>query len=130
MAFDLKAAFAHLDGKTTTYAQLMDEVIRIRKENLGDLGPEINSHDIFYQMMQMGWLSFPDDGSGGGTETCIFKIREDAREVRRRIDQYKADFIKEQAKIFLNEEEEDGQFYPCDVNIDEYREAVRELAKS
>ena len=110
--------------------EIMDEIIRIRRENLGIFAPEINTHDMFYQMMQMGWLTFPDDGSGGGKETCVFKIVEDVREVRRRIDQYKADFIRESAKFFLHQEEEDGQFYPVGVDTDEYRTAVRELAKS
>jgi hypothetical protein len=82
----LSSLFAHLDGKTLTYDKLMDEIIRIRRENLGIFAPEINTHDMFYQMMQMGWLTFPDDGSGGGKETCVFKIVEDVREVRRRID--------------------------------------------
>jgi|SRR5271157_788413 len=130
MGFSFKTAFAHLDGKTITYDQLMDEIIRIRRQFLGDLAPEINTHDIFFQMMQMGWLTFPDDGTGGGKETCVFKIVEDVREVRKRIDQYKADFIKEQAKTFLSQEEEDGQFYPVGVDTNEYRTAVRELAKS
>ncbi len=129
MGFSFQIAFKHLDGKTITYDNLMDEIIRIRREYLGELAPEINTHDLFFQMMQMGWLTFPDDGSGGGKETCIFKIVEDVRQVRRRIDQYKADFIKEQAKTFLREEEEDGQFYPADVDTNEYRTAVRELAK-
>ena len=128
MSFTFQTAFAHLDGKTLTHGELMDEIIRIRRENLGDLSPEINTHDMFYQMMQMGWVTFPDDGTGGDQSTCVFKIVEDVRNVRKRIDQYKQDFVKEQAKTFLTEEEEDGQFYPCDVNVDEYRQAVRELA--
>jgi hypothetical protein len=128
MGFSFKTSFAHLNGKTLTYGQLMDEIIRIRVENLGDLAPEVNTHDMLYQMMQMGWVSFPDDGTGGDTSTCVFKICEDVRDVRKRIDQYKADFIKEQAKTFLSQEEEDGQFYPADVDTSEYRTAVRELA--
>lgn len=130
MGFDFKEVFAHLNGKTLTYAQLMDEIIRARRDHLGDLGPEINTHDLYYNLMQMGWITFPDDGTSGDNSTCNFTIREDVRVVRKRIEQYKQDFIKEQAKIFLNEEEEDGQFYPCDVNVDEYRQAVRELANS
>jgi len=128
MSFSFQTAFAHLDSTKLSYDQLMDEIIQVRRQYLGDLAPEVNTHDMFFQMMQMGWLTFPDDGSGGGKETCIFKIVEDVREVRKRIDQYKVDFIKEQAKTFLREEEEDGQFYPADVNTNEYRTAVRELA--
>jgi hypothetical protein len=129
MGFNFKTAFAHLDGKTLTYDQLMNEVIEIRRKHLGDLAPEINTHDLFYQMMQMGWMTFPDDGTSGGISTCIFKIVEDVREVRKRIDQYKVDFIREQAKTFLSQEEEDGQFYPVGVDTNEYRTAVRELVK-
>jgi hypothetical protein len=128
MGFSFKTSFAHLHGKTLTYGELMDDIIRVRRENLGDLAPEISTHDMLYQMMQMGWVSFPDDGSGGNTSTCIFTIREDVREVRKRIERYKADFIREQAKTFLSQEEEDGQFYPADVDTKEYRTAVRELA--
>ena len=130
MGFSFKTAFAHLNGLTLTYDQLMAEIIEIRRKHLGDLASEINSHDMFYQMMQMGWVTCPDDGTNGDTSTCVFKICEDVRDVRKRIDQYKTDFIREQAKTFLSQEEEDGQFYPADVDANEYRTAVRELAKS
>jgi hypothetical protein len=129
MGFSFKAAFDHLDGKTLTYDQLMAEIIEIRRKHLGDLAPEINSHDMFFQMMQMGWMSFPDDGTGGGKETCIFKICEDVREVRKRIDACKQIFIKDQAESWLDERESDGQLYPIDVIPAEYDQAVRELAK-
>jgi len=128
MGFSFEEAFKHLDGTKLTYSTLMDEVIAVRRKYLGDLAPEINSHDMFFQLMQMGWISFPDDGSSGGNETCIFAICEDVRKVRERIETYKRDFITEQAKRFLQEEEEDGQFYPHDVKVEEYRTAVQEVA--
>jgi hypothetical protein len=128
MGFSFKTAFDHLDGLTLTYDQLMAEIIEIRRKHLDDLAPEINSHDMFYQMMQMGWVTCPDDGSGGGTSTCIFKICEDVREVRKRIDAYKQIFIKDQAESWLDERESDGQLYPVGVIPAEYDQAVRELA--
>jgi hypothetical protein len=130
MGFNFKTAFAHLDGKAFRFRDLWNEMVRIRRENLGDYPAEIMTDHMWGSLMAMGWLTFPDDGTSGDDETVFFKICEDVREIRKRIDQYKADFIKEQAKIFLNEEAEDGQFYPVDVNVDEYRTAVRELANS
>ncbi len=126
----LQDLFAHLDGKTFRFHDLWAEVVRVRRENFADFPAEIVTDHLWGSMMAMGWLTFPDDGTSGPDETVVFKIVEDVREVRKRIEQYKADFVKEQAKIFLNEEEEDGQFYPCDVNVNEYRQAVRELANS
>ena len=96
-------------------------------ENFGDLGPDFSIDDLYEQMYLRGWVTFPDDGSGGETSTVIFRICEDVRKVDRKR-QYKKMFIKEQASRFLSQEEEDGQFYPCDAKVDEYREAVKELA--
>jgi uncharacterized coiled-coil DUF342 family protein len=128
MGFSFKTAFDHLDGLTLTYGDLMNEIIEVRRKYLGDLAPEVNTHDMLYQMMQMGWVSFPDDGTGGDTSTCIFKICEDVREVRKRIDSYKEQFVREQALRWLDEMESDGQCILVKVDLKEYEQAVRELA--
>jgi hypothetical protein len=128
MGFSFKTAFEHLNGEVLTYGDLMNEIIEVRRKYLGDLAPEVNTHDMLYQMMQMGWVSFPDDGTGGDTSTCIFKICEDVRAVRERIEGHKKAFIINQAKHWLDEEESDGQLYPLDTAPNEYYAAVKELA--
>ena len=130
MGFDLKTAFAHCDGKSFRFRDLWNEVVRIRRENLGDFPAEVMTDHLWGSMMAMGWLTFPDDGTSGDDETVAFKIVEDVREVRKRIDQYKQNFVKEQALRWLDELDSDGQMFPLKVDLKEYEQAVRELAKS
>ncbi len=129
MGFDLKTAFAHLDGKSFRFRDLWNEVVRIRRENLGDFPAETMTDHLWGSMMAMGWLTFPDDGTSGDDETVFFKIIEDRREVRRRIEQLKKQFIRERALQWLDEKESDGQFYPLNVDLKEYELAIRELAE-
>lgn len=61
----------------------------------------------------------------------VLKIVEDVREVRKRIDQYKKDFVKEQALRWLdefNEKVSDSQ-HVTEVSLKEYEQAIRELAE-
>src|SRR5271157_1660706 len=131
MDFTYETAFAYLDGRTFKYREFYDEINRVRVRYFDKIGPNCSPNDMYRVLFQMGWITFPLDKSWGNDSTLVFKICEDVREVRKRINQYKEGFIREQALRWLGEFDEkvsDSQ-HVIDVDLKEYEQAIRELAE-
>lgn len=127
MAFDLREIYAHLDGQTMTFERLREEIRSGMLKNFGDLSPEITWEDIYKMMGEMGWITFPNDGSFGMNSTIKFEMCEDKREVEKRKETYKKHFIRQAAKRFPRDLKNGLVDIPAKFNTAEYKQAVREL---
>ncbi len=126
---DLAKVMSHLDGRNIPYREFRDLLDAVRAGALGVWPVELSTDNLYNWMMAAGWITFPDDDTSGDNETVAFKIVEDQRIVRRRIEQLKKQFIRERALQWLDEKESDGQVYPLKVDLKEYELAIRELAE-
>ncbi len=126
-AFDLRQVYGHLSGKTMTFQRLQEEVWSGMISNLGALTPEITIYDIIRSMQEMGWITFPDDGSTGAESTVQLEMREDLREIKKRMETYKKHFIRQAAKRFPHDLKSGITDIPARFNTAEYKRAVREL---
>ena len=60
--FDLKAALATVDGTKYDFSALEDLLGRIRRENLGDIPPEVGTRELLTVAIQRNWIREDDDG--------------------------------------------------------------------
>lgn len=60
--FDLKAALTDADGKHYDFSDLDDLLARIRRENLGEISPEVGTRELLMVALQRNWIREDEDG--------------------------------------------------------------------
>jgi hypothetical protein len=60
--FDLKAALASVDGTHCDFSSLEDLLERIRRENLGDISPEVGTRELLMVALQRNWIREDENG--------------------------------------------------------------------
>ena len=60
--FDLRAALASVDGAHFDFSALEDLLGRIRRENLGDISPEVGTRELLMVALQRHWIREDDNG--------------------------------------------------------------------
>jgi hypothetical protein len=60
--FDLRDALASADGTECDFSALEDLLGRIRRENLGDISPEVGTRELLMVALQRNWIREDDNG--------------------------------------------------------------------
>lgn len=60
--FDLKAALEGVDGRKYDFSALEDLLGRIRRENLGDIAPEVGTRELLTVAIQRNWIREDENG--------------------------------------------------------------------
>ncbi len=60
--FDLRAALAGIDGTHLDFSALEDFLGRIRRENLGDMSPEVGTRELLAVALQRNWIREDENG--------------------------------------------------------------------
>jgi hypothetical protein len=61
--FDLRSALLNLNDKKIDFDSLMDFLAQIRKDNFGEISPEIGVRELLIIAKQRGWIREDEDGS-------------------------------------------------------------------
>jgi hypothetical protein len=60
--FDLKAALANVNGAQYDFSGLEELLGRIRRENLGEISPEVGTRELLIVALQGNWIREDDNG--------------------------------------------------------------------
>lgn len=60
--FDLKVALADVDGNHYDFTALDDLLARIRRDNLGEISPEVGTRELLMVALQRNWIREDDHG--------------------------------------------------------------------
>lgn len=60
--FDLKVALESVDGSRFDFSSLEDLLGRIRRENLGDISPEVGTRELLMVALQRNWIREDENG--------------------------------------------------------------------
>ena len=60
--FDLKDALASVDGTQYDFNALDDLLARIRRENLGEISPEVGTRELLRVALLRNWIREDDNG--------------------------------------------------------------------
>jgi hypothetical protein len=60
--FDLKVALADVDGNQYDFSALDDLLARIRRDNLGEISPEVGTRELLMVALQRNWIREDENG--------------------------------------------------------------------
>jgi hypothetical protein len=73
--FTLEKAFQHLEHQYLTYKAFRQEIRNVRIAWMAVLPPEYGPAEMYEELIQRGWVTFPYDGSSGMRSTVRFEIK-------------------------------------------------------
>ena len=122
----LSKTFKHLDGQTMPFKRFREEIEKGMQKDLV-FPVEVDWHDVYRTMFEMGWITMLHDGESGNESTIKFAICEDKREIKKRKETYKKHFVHHAAQRFIHDLKLGRADIPARFKSGEYKEAVREL---
>jgi hypothetical protein len=60
--FDLRAALAGVDGRQFDFSALEDLLGLIRRQNLGDISPEVGTPELLMVALRRNWIREDENG--------------------------------------------------------------------